>query len=76
MTEEPEVSLHVGKQGLTDMVVGELRGQLKKRGVVKVRLLRSAKEASDRKGFFETLARRAGARLVKVVGYVAVYERP
>jgi RNA-binding protein len=72
---EPEVSVHVGKQGITDAVVQELKGQLHKHGVVKVRLHRTAEEAADRRAAFEDLAERAGATLQKVVGYTAIYTR-
>jgi len=70
------VSLHVGKNGVTDATVAELKAQLHKRKLVKVRLLKSATEggAGDASQA-EDLARRTDATLVEVRGHTAVYWR-
>lgn len=73
--QEPDVSVHVGKQGITESVVAELQDQVEKRGQVKVRMHRTAEEAQTRHESFARLAELAGVTLEKVVGYVAVYSK-
>lgn len=73
--QEPDVSVHVGKNGITESVVAELKDQVKKRGQVKVRMHRTAEEAQSRHESFARLAELAEVHLEKVVGYVAVYSR-
>ncbi len=72
---EPDVSIHVGKDGITEGVVAELKDQVKKRGRVKVRMHRTAEEAAERHESFARLGELAAVKLDKVVGYVAVYSK-
>jgi len=67
-------SLIVGKSGVTPEVVHELRAQLKKRKIVKIRILRTTGVGSgkDRKSFTESLAAEVGAEVVQIVGRTAV----
>lgn len=67
------VTLQVGKHGITDVLVDELKGQLRKNHLVKVRLLKSATHDSGDQEQAEKLANAAGARLVEVRGHTAVY---
>lgn len=71
-----QATLQLGKAGATDEWVEELRQQVEKHKVVKVRLLRSAVPESGMKAFTEELARRSGTRLVLVRGHVAVFGKP
>lgn len=70
------VTLHVGKNGITPSTVAELKAQLHRKKLVKVRLLRSATEggAEDRSQA-EALAQEADAQVVEVRGHTAVYWR-
>jgi len=63
-------TIHVGKDGITDELVEEVKQQLKKRKVVKVRLLDSSGEVP--KETAELVADRSNAILVDVRGSVAV----
>jgi RNA-binding protein len=65
-----EVTLRVGKAGLTETLVEELKLQLKDRKLVKVRILKG--EAAEIAG---KLAADAGAQLVEVRGKTAVFWR-
>ncbi len=69
-----EATLHVGKGGVTDATVQELRGQLKRRKLVKVRLLGAATEggAGDAE-VAERLAAETGSLLVERRGHTAVF---
>jgi len=68
-----EATVHVGKDGVTDEVVGEVVKQLKTRRLVKVKLLPSMEE--DRHEAAERLAAKASAELVEVRGRTAVLAR-
>ncbi len=71
-----DVSLHVGKDGVTDSLGAELARQLERQRLVKVRLLKSAQVEGDRKSVATDLAGRGGAFLVEVRGNTAVYYKP
>jgi len=63
-----EVTLQVGKAGVTDALVSELYTQLEDHELVKVRLLKGEVEEGA-----EGLAKRAGAELVEVRGKTALF---
>ena len=56
----------VGKEGLTDAVLAEVANVLEKKELVKVRLLDTVD--GPRKEVAKTLAERAGAELIQVLG--------
>ena len=72
-----DVSLHVGKNGVTPATIEELSAQLKKRKLVKVRLLPAATEggASD-SDQAQVLAEGTNSLLVETRGHTAVFFRP
>lgn len=76
LANQVEVTLHVGKNGVTDATVAELKAQLHKRKLVKVRLLRSATGGGETDmAQADLLAEKADAQLVEVRGHTAVYWR-
>lgn len=70
------VSLQVGKNGINDATITELKAQLRKHKLVKVRLLPTATEggAQDDAQALQ-LAEATGATLVEQRGHTAVYWR-
>jgi RNA-binding protein len=71
-----DVTLHVGKNGVNDATVAELKAQLHKKKLVKVRLLKSATEGGEaNQQQAEALATKADAQLVEVRGHTAVFWR-
>lgn len=60
--------VNVGKSGVTDAVIEEIKKQLKDKKLVKVRILRSADAAEDLKGTGKQLAQACGAELIDVRG--------
>ncbi len=70
-----DVTLEVGKAGLTETVATELRNQLKKTPLVKVQVRKSASVEDDTRAIAESLAEQAGATLVEVRGKTAVYAK-
>lgn len=67
-----EASLRIGQQGLTESVVIEIRSQLKRKKVIKVKRLRTTSLDGTEKEFWQEVARQAGARLLEVRGHTAV----
>ncbi|MCA1818839.1 MAG: YhbY family RNA-binding protein [Thermoplasmatota archaeon] len=71
-----DVTLHVGKNGVTDATVAELKAQLHKKKLVKVRLLKSATGGGEEnEAQADLLAARCDAQLVEVRGHTAVFWR-
>jgi len=71
-----EASMSVGKGGLGEGVVAEIRRQLEAHGLVKLRLLEAARQDEDRHAMAERLAQACGAELVEVRGFTVVLYRP
>ena len=71
-----DVSLQVGKNGVTPATVEELAAQLKKRKLVKVRLLKTATEggAGDQDQA-QALAEGTNSLLIETRGHTAVFFR-
>ena len=67
-----EPVVRIGKNGLTEGVITQVRNALKKQGLIKVRFLRSFVEGHDRKEEASMLARATGSALVDVAGFVVV----
>jgi len=68
-----DVTVHVGKQGITDATITELKAQLKAKRLVKVRLLKSATHETSTQEQAEALAAATGTTLVDVRGHTAVF---
>lgn len=68
----------VGKSGMTESVVAEIKKQLKKKGLIKVKLLKAALEDTGKKELAGSLAEKTGSVLIAQVGFVVVLyrERP
>jgi len=68
-----EATVQIGKEGITGPVIEEIKKQLKKRKLIKVKFLKSAGERSE---LAEKIVSVTGAVLVRSVGRVAVlYKR-
>ena len=70
------VAFQIGKSGLTEGVVEELKTWLEREPLVKVRLLKGAREDGDTKAVAAELAEKAGVVLVEVRGHTALFYRP
>ena len=64
---EIKPTVHIGKEGLTESVIEEVRTQIKNRGIVKVRVLPAAGMDKDRVGM--ELAIETGSRLIETRGF-------
>lgn len=68
------VELNIGKNGVNDNVIEEIKRQLKNNEIVKIRFSRTV--ASNKDKFLETIVSQTRSKLVDVRGNVAVlYKR-
>jgi len=69
-----EITIRVGKLGLNDSLVDELKQQLLKRKLVKMKINQGvASSASDRKELFDSISSESGSILVHQRGNTAVF---
>ncbi len=68
------VDLQLGKNGPTPRFIEEVRNRLRRRGVVKIRILKSYIRSSgmDRREIARIVANLAGAKLIEVRGYTFI----
>ena len=69
-----EPTLHVGKAGI-EVVVEELKSQLKNKNIVKVKMLKSAFMETGKKELAQKLADLSNSQLIEVRGNTAVFCR-
>ncbi|MEM2924902.1 MAG: 50S ribosomal protein L10 [Methanocellales archaeon] len=67
--------IQIGKEGITNGVVEELKRQLKEKKLVKVKFLRSALEKTEREQLARELQEKTNAILIEIRGNTAVYQR-
>ena len=73
-SDEIDISVRIGRSGITEAVLGELSEQLDKRRLVKVKANSGAvRGAGERAELFEGLAAATNSRLVFQRGNVAVF---
>ncbi len=73
---EIEITLWVGKNGVTDSIIAELEDQLISKRLVKVKILKNALAQAPRNRIAKELEEKSGATLVEARGGVAVYLSP
>lgn len=73
------VTVNIGKKGINDNLVNEINMILKKRGVVKVKMLRNFRNMTmggvDRKALAREIAGMIDGELVDVRGFVMMFKR-
>jgi len=64
--------INVGKAGLTDSAVKEIKLQLRKRKLIKVKFLKGIVKEKGKKELAEELVSKTDAKLIQHVGFVVV----
>ena len=67
-----EPAVWIGKAGLTEQVLAEIKKQLKNKGMIKIKMLKPFVEGKDKKRLAQEIAAKADARLVYRTGFVLV----
>ncbi|MDP6378569.1 MAG: YhbY family RNA-binding protein [Candidatus Thalassarchaeaceae archaeon] len=71
-----EVTIRVGKSGLTESLISELDAQLKSRKLVKAKVNRSlSNDSADRLQLWQMLADSTSSNLIITRGNIAVFHR-
>ncbi|MBN2112263.1 YhbY family RNA-binding protein [Candidatus Woesearchaeota archaeon] len=70
MALEPVV--RIGKSGLTDTVLAEIKKQLDQKGIIKVKILKSFIGREDKKEVAKKVAEKTNSTLVQNIGFVVV----
>ncbi len=65
----------LGKGGLTDNIIKDLKQHLKNKKLIKVKLLKSFVEGKNKKDLFNEIAERTDSELVHKIGFVIVLEK-
>ena len=71
---EIKATVQIGKDGITEGVINEIKAQLKKRKIIKIKFLQN----SDRDNFREkikNLAERSDADILEIRGFTAVLKK-
>jgi len=67
-----EPSIRLGKNGITDSIIDEIKKRLKKESLIKVKMLNNFSEKQNKKQAAVELAEKTGSVLVDQVGFVVV----
>jgi len=68
--------VNIGKKGLTESVINEIKKRVEKEGIIKVKINKNLrKEGFDRKAFAEQLARATGTEVVDLRGYTVILRK-
>ncbi len=65
-----EPVVRIGKAGLTETVVSEIKKHIEKKKLIKVKMLRTFVGTNDKKALAKEIADKTGSLLVHRVGYV------
>ena len=65
-------SVWIGKSGITNSVIDEIKRQLKKKDLVKVKMLKPFVKTGDKEEAAEKLAKLTGSKVVQKVGFIVV----
>jgi len=67
-----EPILRIGKSGLTEGTINEIKRQLEKNKLIKIKLLKAALEDKDRKTLAKEIAQKTNSELIHQVGFIVV----
>ena len=69
-----KATVQIGKGGITESVENEIKEQLKKRKIIKIKFLQNA-ERENFKDKIEKLARDVNAEILEIRGFTAVLKK-
>lgn len=69
------IVVRIGKAGITESVIEEIKKQVKKRKIIKVKFLPAHAKGKNKQEFAEELAEKTKTKIVGQTGFVVVLER-
>ncbi len=70
-----EPILRIGKQGVTDNVIEEIKRHLKKKHLIKIKLLRSFTENNNKKSCADEISKKTVSEIIEMKGNTIVLFR-
>ena len=67
--------VRIGKSGLTDSVVTEIKKQIEQKKIVKIKLLKAFVGTENKKKIAQDLAEKTNSNLVQNVGFIVVLSK-
>ena len=61
-------AIRIGKSGVTDAIISEIKLRLKKEKTIKIKTLKSARDKADRRTIAEDVAKKSNAKLMDIRG--------
>ncbi len=68
-------TINVGKNGLTDALIGEIRSMLHKKKKLRIKFLKSARASSDRKSLAEEVVAKSRGKKVSLRGNILLLSK-
>ncbi len=62
----------IGKRGINDQIVRDIKSRLKKKKILKIKFLPAAIKGTKKQEVFEKLAKEANAKIIKKIGFTLV----
>ena len=72
---ELEATIRIGKNGITNGLIDEIKKQLKKRKIVKVKMLSSFVKIRNKKDAAKEIAIKTNSKVVNMVGFTVVLSK-
>ena len=69
------VTVQIGKKGVTDSSIQEIKKQLEKKKIIKVKILRSAFESAEKDELVNEIVSKTDSELLDKIGFVIVLKR-
>ncbi|MBW2984647.1 YhbY family RNA-binding protein [Candidatus Woesearchaeota archaeon] len=70
-----EPIVRIGKNGLTEGTINEIKRQLKKKKLIKIKLLKSFVQARDKKELIKEIASLTNSEIIESVGFILVLHK-
>lgn len=70
-----EPIVRIGKSGLTEGTINEIKRQLKKKKLIKIKLLRSFVQAQNKKTIIKEIASLTNSEIIESVGFILVLSK-
>lgn len=75
MQQKPKPTLNIGKYGITDALISEIKKRLKKHKTLRIKILKSARIKKDKKEIAEEVSQKVKAKILDFRGNTFILEK-
>ena len=68
-------AVQIGKAGVNESIITEVKRQLQQKKMIKVKLLRSAIEDKDKKKIAKDLAKKTNSEIIDLIGFTITHRK-